>query len=173
MVAKLGECKECGAERYIVNRKHFLCMECNAIRLHTRSGVEAKKRKQEELLKKARRGSSISKKSGRQKESDRELHAVYEKMKEGEMVCSGCGYTKHLSHSHIIPRSRRKDLETVRENITYHCLVRADGSEGCHQRHEHHGKRMELNDYEKNMAFIKRVDPEYYFIIKFKEREGE
>ena len=97
---------------------------------------------------------------------NRKLKKVYKEIhQEREIYCTGCGRRTWLSHSHIIPRSRRPDLITEKRNITFHCLVREDDSIGCHQRWE--GKqRVELMDYERNMEYIKEVDKEYYYLIK-------
>ena len=62
--------------------------------------------------------------SNKQAKENRELRKVYERMEqERGHYCTGCGRSDlPLSHSHIIPRSRRKDLVTDPLNITYHCL---------------------------------------------------
>ena len=105
--------------------------------------------------------------SKKQSTINRELTKVYKEIaNERGHYCTGCGRSDvPLSHSHIIPRSRRPDLITEKRNITFHCLVREDDSIGCHQRWE--GKqRVELMDYERNMEYIKEVDKEYYYLIK-------
>jgi 5-methylcytosine-specific restriction endonuclease McrA len=90
---------------------------------------------------------------------NRKLKKIYEEIySERGHYCTGCGTSDSLTHSHIIPRSRRADLTTDKRNITYHCL-------SCHNKWE--GKqRVELMDYERNMAYIKEVDKEYYYLIK-------
>ena len=47
---KRGICENCGKERYIVNRRHYLCQECNHDRLHGRDvkGKPIKKRRYNE-----------------------------------------------------------------------------------------------------------------------------
>jgi len=35
-----GICKECGEERYIVNRTHYLCSKCNTARLRGQEGIQ-------------------------------------------------------------------------------------------------------------------------------------
>ena len=62
--------------------------------------------------------------SKKQSAINRELKRVYKEMEltRGH-YCTGCGRSDvALSHSHYIARSRRKDLETDPNNITYHCL---------------------------------------------------
>ena len=174
MKRELSKCKgDCGKTRYIVNRRHWLCQECNYIRLHGEGAVEEKRKKAEKLLRgKVTRASKIKGKSAKQRKIDEELSRVYEEIeRERPHVCTGCGSTKNLSHSHIIRRSWSQGFVTLKENITYHCLVRQDGSEGCHDRWETTSQRHELNDYEENMAFIKKVDPELYWQMKARERE--
>ena len=52
--------------------------------------------------------------------SNLHLNKVYDEIAlEREHKCTGCGrYDVPLSHSHLIPRSRRKDLITNKRNIT-------------------------------------------------------
>lgn len=171
---ELSECKgTCGKVRYIVNRKYWLCRECNHDRIHGAGSADEKKREAELLLReKVKRGSGIKKKSKAQQKEDRELQKVYEEFeKETPYVCSGCGSTKHLSHSHIIRRSWLKLFVTIKKNITWHCLVRLDGSKGCHDRWESTSERQDLQDYEKNMAYIKKVQPELYWQMKYREKD--
>jgi len=80
-------------------------------------------------------------------------------------VCSGCGTTQHLSHSHLIPRSYRKDLEAVKENITFHCL--SVGKKGCHEHFEGMGAPL-LMDFQSNMEIIRRLDETYFLKKLFK-----
>jgi hypothetical protein len=103
--------------------------------------------------------------SKKQNVINRELKKVYNEISyERGHFCTGCGTSNNLSHSHIIPRSRRSDLTTDKRNITYHCLSIGE-HKGCHDKWE--GKqRVELLDYERNMDYIKEVDKEYYYLIK-------
>jgi hypothetical protein len=80
-------------------------------------------------------------------------------------VCTGCGTGQNLSHSHLIPRSKRKDLEKVKENITYHCL--SVGGVGCHEKYDSM-RLIELKDFESNMKYIYKADKEFYFSKKHK-----
>ena len=104
--------------------------------------------------------------SKKQQKIIRELIQVYKTMRETRgQYCTGCGRSGiGLSHSHIIPRSRRPDLQTDINNITYHCLIGQDGTKGCHQMWECRD-RIKLLDYHKNMEYILEVDNEYYFLI--------
>lgn len=97
--------------------------------------------------------------SKKQSVINRRLKKVYEEIAyDRSQFCTGCGTHDTLTHSHIIPRSRRSDLVTDKRNITYHCLQ-------CHNKWE--GKqRIELMDYERNMEYIKEVDIEYYYLIQ-------
>lgn len=84
-------------------------------------------------------------------------------------VCTGCNGKERLSHSHLIPRSRRPDLATNELNIQYHCLG-APEVKGCHEKHE----SMEvatLNDFESNFRAIYNLDQEYFWlrILKLEE----
>ena len=103
--------------------------------------------------------------SDKQKKENRKLSSVYKEIAEERgHYCSGCGKSNvPLSHSHLIPRSRRKDLVTDKRNITYHCLSIGD-HKGCHDLWESKD-RVKLLDYHKNMEYILEVDTEYYFLI--------
>lgn len=141
---------DCGSKRIIVNKRHYLCQEKNRERLESQSGKKKEKIK------------SIKKTSEKQKSILIELKETYNQIaQEREHVCTGCGTTQALSHSHIIPRSRRKDLETVKENITYHCLIR------CHNIWEHGTMedKSKLLDFEENMKYIMETDQVYYNLL--------
>ena len=60
--------------------------------------------------------------SDKQKNINKQLKKVYEDLAhERGAYCTGCGRSDvPLSHSHLIPRSRRPDLITDKRNITYH-----------------------------------------------------
>ena len=104
--------------------------------------------------------------SKKQDKIKRQLNKIYNEILLERNSCSGCG--KHgnavpLSFSHIIPRSRRGDLVTDRKNITLHCLSIGE-RKGCHEIWESR-ERYKLLDYFSNLAYIKEVDLEYYYII--------
>ena len=100
----------------------------------------------------------------RQKKENDQLKKVYKEIKEERgHYCTGCGCSDALSHSHLIPRSRRPDLVTDKRNITYHCLSIGE-RKGCHEIWESK-ERYKLLDYHKNMEYILEVDTEYYFLI--------
>lgn len=105
--------------------------------------------------------------SKKQDKIKRQLNKIYHEILLECNTCSGCG--KHgnavpLSFSHIIPRSRRSDLVTDRRNITLHCLSIGERT-GCHTLWESAKDRHKLLDYFSNLAYIKEVDQEYYYII--------
>ena len=105
--------------------------------------------------------------SKKQEKIKRELRKIYHEILLDKNCCAGCG--KHgnavpLSFSHIIPRSRRGDLVTDRRNITLHCLSMGERV-GCHTLWESAKDRDKLLDYFHNLAYIKEVDLEYYYII--------
>ncbi len=102
--------------------------------------------------------------SKKQAKIKRELHKVYTEIaEEREQKCSGCSrYDVPLSHSHLIPRSRRPDLVTCKENIVYHCLDH-DGITGCHTLWENKGG-IGLKDYYDNMETLKKLDEQYHYI---------
>jgi len=105
--------------------------------------------------------------SNKQKEIKKRLHKVYSEINfERGHYCEGCGRTEadvSLSHSHIIPRSRRSDLICSKDNIQYLCLS-IGGRRGCHELWESRDKS-KLLCYHKNLEYILEVDTEYYFLI--------
>ncbi len=105
--------------------------------------------------------------SNKQKTINKKLKKVYEEISmERGHYCTGCGRSTidvPLSFSHLIPRSRRKDLITDKRNITFHCLSMGE-RRGCHEIWEG-VNRHKLLDYHKNMEYILEVDTEYYFLI--------
>lgn len=84
-------------------------------------------------------------------------------------LCTGCGTSQRLSHSHLIPKSYRKDLEAVPENITYHCMSMGH-TIGCHEQWE--GMRGPLLlDFIPNMEYVYKTDLTYFWKKLFKLRE--
>lgn len=169
---------DCGGKRPIVNKKYGLCQEKNWERLHPKEGTleENKRKKQTEIFSKLRENSkplrTVSKPkqvSKKQVISNKELYTVYEEIDlEREHICSGCGQKNNLSHSHIIPKSRRKDLEVKKENIVYDCL--SIGKNGCHDIWEKGTveQRENLINFQERMEYIKSNDIEYYNLLIFK-----
>ena len=109
--------------------------------------------------------------SKKQSSVNRELKKVYKEISEERgHYCTGCGMSGDvsLSHSHLIPRSRRPDLVAQKDNITYHCLDGIDSNgnsrKGCHTIWESN-ERYKLLDYHRNMEYILEVDTEYYFLL--------
>lgn len=94
--------------------------------------------------------------SKKQQQINQELRKVYKRIAETRgHYCTGCGrHDVPLSHSHYIARSRRKDLETDPNNITYHCLS-MDGRKGCHELWEGGvTDKQKLLDYPKALEYI-------------------
>jgi len=105
--------------------------------------------------------------SKKQQKINNKLRKVYKEIAlTRPHYCTGCGRSDvPLSHSHIIPRSRRPDLQCDPENITYHCLGNTE-RKGCHQLYE--GTKEEkqlLLDYHKSLEYILEKDTEYYFLL--------
>lgn len=80
--------------------------------------------------------------------------------------CTGCGWSKNLTPSHIIRRSKRLDLVLEQRNIKPHCL-------SCHINWDSGiiSEMKKCNDFEDNMAYIKEVDPHYYNRLISKEND--
>lgn len=144
---EVSNCSGCGRNLPLINRTRRLCQTCNANRLHP-NGKKSK---------------GINGKSQKQQEIDAELHRCYDEIaREREHICSGCGTTKYLSHSHLIPRSYRRDLVAVKENIQYHCMSYLNHV-GCHSKWEREIPGVtELKDYVQNMLYVRETDSVYF-----------
>ena len=100
----------------------------------------------------------INNKSKKQLSIDRELKKIYQDMAINKPHrCTGCGINQLLTHSHLIPRSRSRELVCDPKNITYHCMT-------CHKKWENGIYADEMTDFMRNMAYIKTVDEQYYNI---------
>ena len=72
----------------------------------------------------------------------------------GRLIC--CQGNRGLTPSHLIARSKRKDLQDEKKNITVHCLY-------CHMEWEHQTPLIFLmQDFKENMERIKEMDELYY-----------
>lgn len=112
----------------------------------------------------------LNKFSDKGKQEIEALNKVYEEIgKERIHVCSGCGIKYNLSHSHIISRSKRKDLELEKENIVYDCLGTLE-KKGCHSKWESGNieEMMALNNFEERLLYISKVDRRYFYYLLFK-----
>ena len=107
----------------------------------------------------------LKKVSKKQSKINKRLKEVYKELAlERPQYCTGCGRSDvPLSHSHLIPRSYNKSLETNKDNITYHCLS-FNERKGCHEIWESKD-RSKLLDYPKNMETILQLDESYFFLI--------
>lgn len=179
MIQKKGKCSgECGCDDvYIVNRKHMLCNRCNYIRINGSNAITEKQEKNSLKRSKIKRSGNIKQKSRNQisldsvyNDTKREL--IKELKEDGKYYCKGCGNPNNLSLSHLVRRSRDSSLTAVKENMTIHCLVRPDGSRGCHDMWETISEMWKLHDFDDNMSVIRRLDPEFYWIVIGKLREA-
>lgn len=153
---KIDYCSQCdcGKKKLIVNKHFYLCETKNKERL------DSKKQPKNSIKIK----SNIKQHSNRKDDKKERLKAVYEEIsKNREHICESCGSKNNLTHSHIIPRSRRSDLVFSDENIIYQCI-------NCHTIWEHGdiNEKKKLRNYDNMMNYIYRVDMEYYNLLKFK-----
>lgn len=145
---KRGVCSCHNRENYIVNIKYNLCSIGNRNRIdNTKSG----KKRLDRLNK---------------KESD--LKEAYKIVEKRESFCSGCGQSSLLSKSHIIARSKNRDLIANPDNIVYDCLQREIpdqfGIKGCHSRWESFNieEMLTLDNFWERMDFVKKHEIEMY-----------
>lgn len=178
MQVEFGTCSKCGSKEVpIVNKTHYLCEKCNYTRLHPDSGTleEHRRIQQTSFLKKTMlKGNSFKKKGKRLKQQSSQnkirsekLRKIYEEIdSEREYQCTGCGNTRNLSHSHLVPVGYDKSLESVKENITYHCLT-IGTKKGCHDIWESHdlAQMKKLKDFKENIEKIKKLNINYYNLL--------
>ena len=160
-----GFCVECkdNKEKPLANKTKKLCEKHNKKRLSSLENPT-------NIVKEASLTERLIKNSGIKRISDKEKinrEAYLLACKEIDKrinFCTGCGNPDNLSHSHLIPRSRRKDLESTIQNLTLHCLVRKDNSEGCHSLWESMDwiKMNKLFDFNENLSRVKELDINYY-----------
>lgn len=179
---KIDHCSQCNNKTAIVNKKYYLCPDCNRERLDNQSGT--KKEKQKNLLRSFgikpsklnfnnKPRTPIKQKSDKQKQIDKDYAKVCQEIASERILrCAGCNIPKRpLSYSHLIPRSLRRDLVACKENIAIHCLE-WDGVMGCHNKWED-GLWEGMKDLEENLKKVKELDINYYnkIINKFKKDE--
>lgn len=166
MIKKENKCSKCGSP-YVVNKKYSLCYDCNYFRMHGRSKYEVSKENQKK--REETKPKKIYKFKVRVNQEKINAYKKFDKKKqdEDEVYCTGCGTTSCLSHSHLVPVSFNEDLEADVNNITYHCLA-MEGQKGCHNKWESRdiNLMLELNDFEENLEKVKKLDYQYYLIIK-------
>lgn len=93
------------------------------------------------------------------------LTKIYEELSiERAHVCTGCGSQAMLSHSHIVPRSQEKSLETVKGNITFHC-------NSCHYSWDHSHLRVFMKDFKVNMVYMYNNAQSFYWLRMFKMQQ--
>lgn len=146
-------CQKCFKNRPIVNKRHGLCTECNQKRMYG-DGFKPK----------VYHLKPISIKETINKKAKHEAYAIVAGLIK-DKCCKGCGVTSTLTHSHLIPISKRKDLENNPLNITYHCLINH-----CHSKWESNNiKQMStLLDFEENMERVKQLDIRHYNVLMYK-----
>lgn len=92
-----------------------------------------------------------------------ELHRAYEEIAlTRKRVCTGCGTSERLSHSHLIQKSWSGKYAAMPENITFHCLDSSD-KKGCHSRWES-PECVLLKDFESNFKVIFKLDRAYFWL---------
>lgn len=162
----VGNCSKCSFKGELNNSHFRLCLKCNRKRLEESNPKDTQSIVKRKII--ARKPIRI--KSDKQKESDKKLRQVYEKIGlDRERKCEGCHKQEGqviLSHSHTIPRSRRKDLIADKNNIGYHCLSMGEHI-GCHDKFASGNLEImnKLFDFESRMEYIKSNDEEYYNLL--------
>lgn len=153
MSREIGICKGCETPKsLIVNKTRYFCLSCN----NDRNSAQKTQPLQPKVSK------------------EQKQKVAYQKFDLlTPHVCAGCGSTKSLSHSHIIPRSIDSTLEDNIENMTFHCLIGLNNSEGCHSKWESNNweKMSSLLDFEQRLDYIKKNNERYHnSLMQLKEK---
>lgn len=121
MIKRIDKCKVCNKEALIVNRTHYLCKDCNSIRLHGKTIFERKVEQSSKRVKKRRKPTG-------------EKELFLEIWGERPHVCTKCD--RYLSgqplagyFSHIKSKGAHPELRLDKDNIEIVCL-------NCHQEYE-------------------------------------
>lgn len=163
-----GKCSDCSCFCLIVNKRHSLCRKCNRIRLDRQQDNQKIRQKNTFLrfkqqtisnkTKLKRPKKSIKLKTNKQASIDRKLTTIYQNLHIPK-VCSGCGTTQTLTHSHLIRRSLRSDLVTDPNNIVYHCLENK-----CHVKWESNDiiTMSQLHGFNQHLLYVYENDNSLY-----------
>ena len=161
MQQKKKVCKSCGEEKYIWSREYG-CKECTL-------KAKEKLKQSTERGHKPLKNTKLKQISNKQKTSNREVKLAKSKVINrhladyGYLFCQSTGVsTGIIDCSHIIPISRRKDLEADEKNI---CLQ----SRTAHEKWERHSLECkEFINFDEMMDRVKELDPKYYKQLKVK-----
>jgi DNA-directed RNA polymerase subunit RPC12/RpoP len=109
----IDKCSKCGNKRVIVNKKYYLCDECNYFRLHGETKYDSFRRKQREQNKKRKH-----KKTG-------EWELFMEIWAEREHKCHNCGIRifvpKPINFMHKKSKGASPSLRLKKSNIEIVC----------------------------------------------------
>lgn len=138
-------CKGCGYKRIIVNKKYYLCQECNRKRLHPEKPIK-----------------KIRKVSARKKVEHENLKQVYAEI---EGNCFFCGSPNNLTNAHIIRRSYSERLITDNRNIVHACMR-------CHNTFDN-GTVEEIRQLPNLNKILKKMEQlDRFYYERFKLRLG-
>jgi DNA-directed RNA polymerase subunit RPC12/RpoP len=175
----IDECVECHRSLPIVNRKYWMCDDCNYKRLHKgvskQQAYQARSRDRQmgkvkvpivphfddkdQLVKALKKTFSINKISNKKAARDKEMHKTYAHIDQTrEPICEGCGRgDRPLSHSHVLSQNNRPDLAADEHNIRLHCF---GNQTYCHETWERGlpDEVMMMDDFEGNINYIHSVD---------------
>lgn len=166
------ECKKCEKSVPIVNKKYWLCNECNFMRLNngaTRGEVYSERAKKREEFKTPRKTNTKIKPKRMKQQTSKErivkgqLSELKQQIREeansdNMYYCWGCGIGgEGLDCSHILSVGQRKDLELDKDNINLFCR-------GCHNNWESNDfkKMYKLLTFEKDLIYIREHDSKRY-----------
>lgn len=165
-------CKKCGENSPIVNKRHWLCNECNYKRLNngvSRAEMYAKRAKDRQEYKTPRKINAKHKPKPIRQQTSKEVSIkrelielkkqVHQEAQDNEMYyCWGCGMGGvGLDSSHILSVGQRKDLELDKDNINLFCRE-------CHMDWESNDPRkmIPLITFENDLLYIKKHDKKRY-----------
>jgi len=175
---QVEECSVCLNQRFLVNRTHKLCENCNCIRLHGMSLMERARQKKKEQLErqkeKVKTTPSVQKQkipyfSAKGKVIHDEINEVKKQIRiqaddMNNRFCKGCNRGDvGLDCSHILSVAQRPDLATDKHNINLLCRI-------CHLKHESFDIKLmlELKCFEDDMRYIFEHDEQKFNKVLFR-----
>ena len=91
---------------------------------------------------------------------EREYKKAKYELYEEYQYCYNCGNPNQLTVSHLVPRSRRRDLIAYKGNLMILC-------QDCHHQLDF-GDRTKLDKWPEILERIKGLDREYYELLQIK-----
>jgi hypothetical protein len=165
-------CRGCGKDKFIVNKTHMLCLDCNHFRLHKKTRFETAKEKFDSSLPKLKIKplkqrkwvvkSTTKTKEKRQETLCKDRETYFKVFKNKPHNCEECDMplpevfedengdiVMIAQYSHILGKQAWPEFRHNPENFNRLCM-------GCHDKWDHGDKRS-MKIYEKNGIIIEKL----------------